>query len=308
MKSFIYKFLLVKVTVALLATNVFAQQDPMYTQYMFDKMLINPAYVGSSNWIVGTLKHRSQFLGIEGGPSTQTFTAHMPIQSKNLGVGVKFINDKIAEFGRTHVGLNGAYHIRMRDAKLSFGLEAGIINQNINYNNLVRYHQEDNAITAGDKNTMLDVSFGSYYQNDRLYGGISLMHLLPNKSATDFTRLNKNFNLFGGYVYDIVPKMLTVDPSILIKKVYGAPWQMDINANFVYQDKYTLGASWRSGDALAIVMKAVFKEQYRIAYSYDITTSGLSSYSGGAHEIMLSYGIKVLPPPTLRDIHPRYYF
>ena len=287
-----------------------AQQDPMFTQYMFDKMLINPAYVGSSNWIIGTAKYRNQFINVPGGPTTATFTFHMPIQKKNLGVGMKFISDKAGAGTNNWFTLNGAYHVKFKDAKLSFGLEAGIINRSVDYSNLKKYDQNDDNIPNSESLVMPDVSFGTYFQTNKFYTGISLFHLIANnnKSVMGDAKLNKHMFFIAGNVFDLVPKKFAVDPSVLVKYVQTAPIQVDINANFVYKDRFTVRGTWRSGDAMALVLKADITEEIRVAYSYDINTSGLSSYSNGGHEFLVSYGIKLYPPPALKDVDPRYYF
>jgi type IX secretion system PorP/SprF family membrane protein len=302
------KRLIIFVALSLLSFGVFAQQDPMFTQYMFDKMLVNPGYVGSSNWIVATAKYRSQFMGIPGAPTTSTFTFHTPIQKKNIGVGLKFISDKTGVVTNNWFTLNGSYHVKLKEWKLSFGLEGGFINKSVDYSGLVRYDQNDGNIPSGENAFLPDVSFGTYLQNNKFYTGIAAYHLIPNTGTTGDARLNRHYFGFIGNVFDIVEKKFAFDPSILVKYVQAAPLQVDVNANFVYRDRFTVGAAWRQGDAFAVVLKADITEQIRVAYSYDVNTSGLSSFSNGGHEFLVSYGIKILPPPALKDIHPRYYF
>lgn len=287
-----------------------AQQDPMFTQYMFDKMLVNPAYVGSSNWIVATAKYRNQFVGVPGGPSTTTFTFHAPIEKKNLGLGLKFISDKTGVATNNWFTLNGAYHVKLKEAKLSFGLEGGIINRSVDYSQLAKFDPNDANIPQSENVFLPDVSFGTYFQTNKFYSGISMYHLIPNasKSILGDARLNKHFFGIVGNVFDIVEKKFAIDPSILVKYVAAAPMQLDVNLNFVYKNRFTLGTTWRQGDAMAFLFKADITEQIRFAYSYDVNTSGLSTFSNGGHEFMLSYGIKILPPPALKDVHPRYYF
>lgn len=303
------KFLLY-ITLSLVVLYAKAQQDPMFTQYMFDKMLINPAYVGSSNWIVATAKYRNQFVGVPGGPSTTTFTFHAPIEKKNVGLGLKFISDKTGVATNNWFTLNGAYHVKLKEAKLSFGLEAGFINRNIDYSKLAKYDLDDNNIPLSENVILPDVSFGTYFQTNKFYSGISLYHLIANTSKTSFVdvRLNKHYFAIVGNVFDIVEKKFAIDPSLLVKYVAAAPLSLDVNMNFVFNNRFTFGTTWRQGDAMAFIIKADITEQIRFAYSYDLNTSGLSTFSNGGHELLLSYGIKILPPPALKDVHPRYYF
>lgn len=303
------KFLLY-ITLSLVVLYAKAQQDPMFTQYMFDKMLINPAYVGSSNWIVATAKYRNQFVGVPGGPSTMTFTFHAPIEKKNIGLGLKFISDKTGVATNNWFTLNGAYHVKLKEAKLSFGLEAGFINRNVDYSKLSKYDVDDNNIPIGENVILPDVSFGTYFQTNKFYSGLSLYHLIANTSKANNAdvRLNKHYFAIVGNVFDVVDKKFAIDPSLLVKYVNAAPLALDVNVNFVFNNRFTFGTTWRKGDAMAFIIKADITEQIRFAYSYDLNTSGLSTFSNGGHELLLSYGIKILPPPTLKDVHPRYYF
>lgn len=286
----------------------------MYTQYMFDKMLVNPAYVGSSNWIVGSLKYRTQFIGIQGAPQTQTFTAHAPWQKKHMGFGIKIYHDQLGVTTENRASLLYAYHLGFAGGKLSLGIEAGVVNQSVDFSTLIRENQTDNALPLARQSVIApDANFGVYYQNKHFYGGFASYQLIPSKiNYTGTTRepIAKLFThsfLLLGYVIES-GKKLNIDPSILVKQVSGAPVQLDANVNFIYNDLITLGVGYRSGDALVTTFRINIAEKLRIAYSYDYQISGLKSYSGGAHEIMLSYGIKLLPPPAEKEISPRYYF
>jgi len=289
------------------------QQDPMYSMYMFDKALINPAYTGSSDWAVGTIKHRQQFVGMDGSPSTQTLNFHMPISRRRIGVGVKVINDEIAVMRNLNATLFGAYHLNFAKGKLSAGLELGLYNRSINYQDLFLVELGDNAIPMGATSaTVPDAGWGIYYQKKQFYAGISQHHVFPIKfdeglGGNNQSRLYPHFNLLVGNVFSINKKW-SIDPSLLMKTVQGAPMQLDINATAYYKDKIGLGLQYRTGDAFVALFRIEPIEGLRIAYAYDTTISGLSTYSGGAHEIILSYGIKLPPPPSEKEVHPRYYY
>ena len=304
------KKIIIYIVISCFAILANAQQDPMFTQYMFDKMLVNPAYVGSSNWVIATAKYRNQFVGVPGGPSTTTFTFHSPIPNKNIGLGLKFISDKAGAGTNNWFTLNAAYHLKLKDAKLSFGLEGGFINRRVDYSGLIKQDLDDVNIPTMDNVIMPDVSFGTYFQTNKFYAGVSMYHLISNSgiSKTGDAKLNKHIFAIIGNVFDLIPKKFAIDPSILVKYVASAPIQADVNLNFVYLNRFTLGTTWRQGDAFAVLLKADLTEEIRIAYSYDVNTSGLSSFSNGGHEILVSYGIKLYPPPALKDIDPRYYF
>ena len=292
----------------------YAQMEPMYTQNNFDRLVYNPAYAGSSGWIVNSLKVRSQFSGIEGSPSTQMFTIHAPWQAKSMGFGAKIIKDKIGATNQFNMTGIYAYHMGLGKAKLSAGIEFGFYNQTIDFASLYRIDKIDLAI-PGEKGsvTKFDGSFGLQYQAKDYYLGLSIVHLFKKDiNFTDIDRslvaeLNRYYFLSGGYVYDLSPDF-SIQPCYLLKKVKGAPMQIDLYSNFIYKEKYTLGFGYRTGDALTFVAKYHITDAIRISYSYDFRISSIANYSSSAQEFMIRYGIKLLPPQQIKEINPRYYF
>jgi type IX secretion system PorP/SprF family membrane protein len=296
-----------------LSNKIIAQQDPMYTMYMLDKMLINPAYTGSSNWVVGTLKYRQQFMGFEGGPVTETFNFHSPIQKRHIGLGFKIISDRTAIVNNLNVSAYYAYHLNFAGGKLSIGLEGGIINQKIDYPKLILTNPIDNSIPHEAANSLVpDGSAGIYYQKKQFYLGISACHLI--KKNFNYHTINKPGSHEYNHMYLLMGKVFSIsekwsfEPSMLLKYQVAAPFQGDVNALLSYKDRIGVGIQYRSGDAIAGLIKINIWENLRMAYSYDMTISGLSSYSKGAHEIILSYGIKLAPPPAEKEVDPRYYY
>ncbi|MES2760889.1 MAG: type IX secretion system membrane protein PorP/SprF [Bacteroidota bacterium] len=292
--------------------KLFGQQDPMYSMYMFDKALINPAYAGSSNWAIGTIKYRNQFTGLSAHPTTQTINFHSPIQRKHIGVGLKVINDKNAIIHNINIGAQFSYHLNFAGGKLSVGLEAGIYNRKINFQKLILNDLNDNAIPGTSKSSLTpDVSYGVYYQKKQFYTGFSQSHLIKGKfnygENERTSRLYSHYYFIVGNVFDI-NKTWSVEPSILLKKQASVAPQIDLNAMLYYDEKIGVGLQYRTRDALVAVLKVNISESIRIAYSYDLTLSKLANYSKGSHEIIISYGIKLPPPPTQKEIHPRYYF
>ena len=291
-----------------------AQQEPMYTQNNFDRLIFNPAYAGSSNWIVTSIKHRSQFVGLEGGPATDIVTIHAPWQARSVGFGGKFVSDRLGATTQTSMSAIGSYHIGLGKGKMSGGIEFGIFNQAIDFSTLFKNDKIDNAIPPGKTaKTRLDGAFGLQYQTKNYFLGLSVQHLFGGSlNFTDFDRsivanLHRHWFLSGGYVKDIT-KTLSVQPCFLLKKVAGVPMQVDLYTNFIYQDKYTLGVGYRTGDALTFAAKIHITDAIRVSYSYDFRISPIAKYSGAAHEFMLRYGIKLLPPQQIKEINPRYYF
>lgn len=295
-------------------TNSFAQQDPLFSQYMFDRLIINPGFAGSSNVASGTLSYRKQFIGIEGSPETQVFSIHAPIQTKFMGVGLKIIHDKVAVTDQTSITGIYTYHLGLANGKLSLGLEGGIINQSIDFPSRIRTDPSDNAIPINKESIIVpDAAFGVYYHSDELYFGVSAYHLLQGKlNYTDYertptTQLSRHYFLINGYSVDF-SENIKIEPSWLLKYVAGAPLQGDLNISVTFNEMFTIGGSYRTGDGMIFLVKYSFKNRLKFGYSYDYTISKLASYNNGSHEIMLSYNIQLLEPAKKKVVDPRYYF
>ncbi len=295
------------------AAKHLAQQDPMYSMYIFDKMLINPAFTGSSNWVVATAKYRQSFTGIAGQPTTQTFNFHGPIQKKHIGLGLKIVNDKIAITSNLNVAINTSYHLNFAKGKLSFGIEAGIYNRKTDYQKLILLNRQDNTIPTNAVSSIVpDASYGFYYQKKQWYVGFSQYHLIgvPFKNNTIIApkgKLKNHLYVIAGNVY-VINAQLTIEPSLLLKYQGAAKPQLDLNTTIYWNDRVGVGIQYRTGDAAVGYLKLNITESIRVAYAYDYTVSKLAPYSKGAHEIILSYGFKLAPPAIQKEIHPRYYF
>lgn len=289
----------------------FSQQDPLNSMYVFDKMLINPAFTGSSDWAVGTIKAREQYTGLEGNPSTQTFNFHTPLSRRRMGIGVKVINDEIAVVKNLNASLLYSYHLNFGGGKLSFGLEAGMIKREINFSELILDQQNDNAFPLQTESaTVPDVSWGLYYQKKQTYVGFSHYHLLKssfNDSEQSDSKLFNHFNFLAGNVFKLNKKW-NLEASALVKLVSGAPLQIDLNSIIYYKEFIGAGLQYRTEDAFVLFLKINITENIRLAYGYDVVTSDLSDVATGSHEILLSYGIKLPPPPSQKEVHPRFYF
>ena len=311
MKKEFYIFLLL-IFISILAK---AQQVPIYSQYMFDKYIINPACAGSSNSIYATLDVRNQFSGIEGAPLTEIFTFSAPLQAKHMGLGLKVINDVAGILDNTNVYGTYAYQIGLGNGRLAFGLDAGLLNESLNYSDVIKTatNPSDPVFGNGNQSKFVpDANFGVYYYSEKIFAGYSALHLIPsnistNKNSGDiFAALQRHHFLNLGYSWEFKPEV-RLEPIVLIKYVEAAPVQFDLTARLVYKNFITTGLMYRSGDALALFLQLTIKESFRIGYSYDYTISNLSSYVKGGNEIMVQYKYTLLPPARKKDVHPRYY-
>lgn len=288
-----------------------AQQDPLYSLYMFDKLLINPAYAGSSNWMVGTLKYREQARSFSGHPVTQTFNFHGPVQRKHIGLGIKVINDKLPLQTTLNASLFFSYHLTLAGGKLSAGVEAGMLRKSTNFRELVLWRPDDQAIPADAViNTMPDAAAGLYYQKKQFYLGFSATHLLPESLFDETNPIKapaRHLYLLAGNVFTF-KRDWSLDPSVLVKYNAAADLQVDVNLLLYYDDKVGVGVQYRNNDAIVALARVEILRGLRLAYGFDYGFASRRSFAHGSHEIILSYGIKLAPPPARKEIHPRYYF
>ncbi|HMW97345.1 MAG TPA: type IX secretion system membrane protein PorP/SprF [Flavobacteriales bacterium] len=289
------------------ATTSRAQQDPMYSQYMFNTLAFNPAYAGSADVLSAMILSRHQWVGFAGAPSTQTLTVHSPLPGRTLSLGGTLIHDVAGPAKQNCAFLDVAYRIRAgQDARLSFGLKGGI-----------NFYQADiAALTTVDPDpinanisgkVLPNVGFGIMLHSPRYYVGLSAPKLLENTIGTDggvvTNREFRHFFLQAGYVLDL-SRDLKFKPSIMARAVQGAPISMDLNANFLLRDKVWFGAMYRLGNGAGVMAQYNFNEQLRAGYAFDLTTTRIGAYNAGTHEIMLSYDFRF---DRGRTISPRYF-
>ncbi len=289
------------------APKALAQQQVMFTQYMFNGLAINPAYAGSHETLSFTALAREQWTGIEGAPSTQTFSVHSPLHNDKIGVGLLVMHDKIGVTEQTGVMGSYAWRIIFDDTKkLSMGLQAGINRYNSSFS---KVSSTDPAFANQDVREMQpDFGFGLYYATDRFYAGASVPQLAGNYFGRK--RGESNFNLvrhyffMSGYVMDLNPS-LKLKPNLLVKAVEGAPVEMDLNANLLIKEVLWVGASWRSFESVDLLLQIQLTDHVQFGYAYDIATSSeLNSINTGSHELMVNYRIRL---SKSKIITPRYF-
>jgi type IX secretion system PorP/SprF family membrane protein len=300
--------ILVAGTAILMGQQAQAQQDPMYSQYQFNTMAVNPAYAGATDALTFIALHRSQWTGFEGAPVTQTFAVHAPLGEKhiNTAVGLSVINDKIGPTKQTGFFVDYSYKLRMDEKTyLRFGLKAGGNLFSANLMDIATNEQADAAFQSNISSQFLpNFGFGLYWDSEKYYVGASLPKLkrnvlgseLASTSANEQNVFNEKRHFFfvAGYIAKLNEE-IEFKPSLVVKKVAHAPASLDLSANFLLKKKVWLGVNYRFGDAVGAVAQFRFTEQLRAGYSYDFTISDLGQYSGGTHEIMLRFDI--VPKP-----------
>lgn len=271
-----------------------AQQHPMYSQYMFNMLNINPAYAGSRGILTATALYRNQWVNIPGAPQTTSVGFDMPIKDKKIGIGFQLFDDKLGIERST--GLNASYAFRIQlteSGTLSLGLQAGILNYRANYSEVSTFQPNDPAFNQNISGLLPSAAAGIYYNSDRFYIGVSTPALLNTKISYDnvanvssVTGRYLHLYLTSGFVVPLNQDLM-LKPSVLVKAVSGAPVEYDLNANLWIQNVVSFGFSYRTGDALVGMAELQLNRQLRLGYAYDKTFSDLGSYNTGSHELML---------------------
>lgn len=277
-----------------------AQQDAQYTQYMYNTVSINPAYAGSRGVLSLSALHRSQWVGLDGSPQTQTFNIHSPV-SERVGVGLSVINDEIGNGTNqdTYFDAVFSYSVPISYAgKLSFGLKAGGHLLNIDFTRLQNFNPSQTTIQESNIDNRFAPNFGAgvYYHTERFYAGLSIPNFLEtvhfeNSGSNSFLATERmNWYFISGLVTDLSYDW-KFKPAVLFKLVEGAPFQADLSANFMYREKLTLGAAYRWSAAWSALFGYQISEQFMIGLAYDreITELGSQAFNDGSFEVFLRY-------------------
>ena len=280
-------FLLLFSTAALVPLQ--AQQEGLFTQYMFNGLAINPAYAGSHESMSVTALARKQWMGMEGAPATQTFSIHTPIPNEKVGLGLLLTHDNIGPAHQYSLKFAYAYRIPLGPGKISMGLQGGLVNYNTRFASLYLGPNVQDPSYAEDVNKFLfDFGTGLYYYTDKFYLGASVPQLLSLETDDNFN-LSRHYFLSSGYVFHI-NNSLKLKPNILLKAVQGAPVDVDLNTNLLINDVVWVGLSYRSFETLSALVELQLTDQLRFGYAYDFpATSALGKFNSGSHEIMLNY-------------------
>ena len=296
-------------------TGAYAQQQPLYTMYMWNQLVINPAYAGSREALTASAVWREQWVGLDGAPSTQVVSIHSPLPNESIGLGLTVQNDHIGPSNNTGVWGDFAYRLQTSEkAKLSFGLRAGFGIHQANLRDLDNIDANDPAFNSNVENNFLpNFGFGAYYYGNRGYVGISSPTIIENElnsgnnPGSDGEDLyNRHYYLVAGYVFSLSQDSTGVmfKPSAVVRAVSGAPVSFDISANFLIKQKLWLGAAYRYQDAIAAIVSFQFTDHLQAGYSYDFGTSDLRNYHSGSHEIMLTYDFF---SNDVKTKNPRYF-
>lgn len=296
------------ICIILTAISVKAQQEPQYTQYMYNTLTVNPGYTGSPGFLEATLQHRSQWVGIDGAPTTQAFTIHSPVNDK-IGLGFSAVNDKIGPSEEVYIDGNFSYTIPVSfNSKIAFGLKAGVKVLNIDWSKGTYYQGGDPLLNANINNELSpSVGAGIYYYSDKWYAGLSVPNFIRSDYYDDIKESEVSdrlhYYVIGGYVFDLSDN-LKFKPAFMAKIVSGAPITADLSANFLLQERLTLGAAYRFDDSVSALVGFQITKDFFVGYSYDYSVTELNKYNDGSHEIIVRFQ---LMPKATRIKSPRFF-
>jgi type IX secretion system PorP/SprF family membrane protein len=294
-----------------LSCQSYAQQDAIYSQYMFNPFAINPAYAGSRNSYSAVVLHRSQWVSMPGAPVTQSFALHAPAGKSGLAWGINFAHDQIGPSRNVMAALSGAYILKFKESKLSFGLRGGIYNTVLDREQLNFKEQNDQLDIGGKESAMVpSFDFGVYYYMMKFYAGLSITHLTKHTfNFTDYDdsvvtnmALRRHLMINAGYVWEI-KKNFILKPSFLFKAVPGAPVNLDVNISALIYKRVWFGLSFRNNTNLVFMTEVNITDFMRIGYAYDLNYDKLGNYNKGTHEVFLGFDFNLKNQQT---ISPRY--
>lgn len=301
------KLVLGLIAIVALMSEVNAQQDALYSQYMFNPFAINPAYAGSRSSMSGVVLARKQWAGIDGAPTTGSFALHSPFKGKNFALGINGLYDKIGPATNAGAFATYAYHLKVGPGKLSLGLRGGVYSNRLDNSVLVFDDGSDSKNTGDVYQKMVPTfDFGGYYYTNKFYLGLSANHLLSSGTLSGdslanlnggsgsnvFSTFDRHLSLATGMALVVNPDVV-LKPSLLVRYVQGAPLNVDINFSVLLNKVFWIGASIRSSKSIVGILEYNITDFVRVGYSYDFAFGALRSYTTGSHELFLGFDLSV---------------
>ncbi|MFZ3565246.1 type IX secretion system membrane protein PorP/SprF [Tenacibaculum finnmarkense] len=307
-----YTIIVLFLTIIFNIKGVQGQQLPQFTQYMYNTISINPAYTGSREALSLVGLHRSQWVGLGRGPETQTLSIHAPLRNEKVGVGLSFISDKLGYEKFTYLYGDVSYTVNLSyDVKLAFGLKLGFTQYNLD-DELRSSEVSDPGISGIQNRWEPNIGSGLFLHTEKWYVGLSAPRLLNinhndlTVNGVDYGVVDRtSYYLTGGYVFEL-NSTVKFKPAGLIKATNGAPLSYDITANFLFNDKFWLGGSYRINEytgALGALVDFQISKKFRIGYAYEYPLSDINQFSNGTHEALLMYELN----NSKRVRSPRYF-
>lgn len=304
------KKVLLLVGIALTGINTYAQQDPMFTHYMYNTLWLNPGYAGTRQALTLTGIHRSQWIGFDGAPQDQSFTIHAPLFKGRSGIGVSVIQDKIGPTQSSLLAVDFAQHIQLdAKSKISLGIKGLLHFYNINVNQLKTSTSNDQSFQQNTQSVLPNMGAGIYYSRTRFYAGISSPRFIENNlygtSGSSLSKEKRHFYYIMGASIP-VNSDLELKPSCFIKATPAAPAQADMTLISEWHKQYSVGIMYRSLEAWGVLLGYTVAEAFTIGYSFDWSVTNTSGkYNSGSHELMLRYDLVSTRKGKIKS--PRYF-
>jgi type IX secretion system PorP/SprF family membrane protein len=286
---------------SLVALSAFAQQDPLYSQYMLNPLVINPAYSGLNNNFNAMVGYRTQWTGLEGQPKTINASVHTSLVDNKVGAGILFTNDKIGNLSSTEAKATFAYKLNFEESTFSFGMQAGIQSFNTDYSGLNILDKGDNAFMGGERGTRINMGVGVVLKSEKYFIGFSVPRLLPTtfkNGNQEFDLYNQHFYLMGAYVH-YLNENIRLKPTVLLRGVKGAPASIDLAFNVNINSIHTVGVFTRNLNTYGVLLQTLLAEKYRFGYAFEIPTNKSVGTQFSTHEITLGVLLSVF------DFHDR---
>jgi type IX secretion system PorP/SprF family membrane protein len=309
------KLYLAFVLLTMFALDLQAQQDPHYTQYMYNMNIMNPAYAGSKENISGGLLYRQQWVGLDGAPTTATFAIHSPV-GKNVGLGLSAIADKIGPVEEKNVNVDFSYTLDLGgDSRLALGIKAGAAFHKVGLfseiGNGYTVQPGDIAFSENSSTINLNLGTGAFYYTKKFYASFSVPNMLNNKyldithngQAYKFGSTTQHYFLTSGYVFDLSPNT-KFKPSFMLKSAFNAPISLDLSANFLFFEKFEAGATYRMSDSFGAMVNYAVTPSIRVGYAYDHIISDLKVTAPASHEFMILFDLNL---PKKVSVSPRFF-
>ena len=292
------------------ALNLFAQQEAMYTQHMYNKLAINPAYAGSRTHTSITALYRDQWTGFDGAPSTATLNIHGKLKNPKLALGFQVYNDQLGISNTTGLQATYAYRLPMGNGHLSFGISAGFNHYKVSLTEAISIDAGDPTLAENLNLLLPNVGGGIYYNTPTFYAGVSVPKLIQNELInTDLETSNdvmaQEIRHYNGMIGGVITLSETVKlrPTALVKYAPNAPVQADLSATFLFIERFWVGGTYRTQGSVDGHIEFQASRQLRIGYAYDYVINDLGSYTGGSHEILVGFDLNFLSKD--RHVTPR---
>ena len=290
------------------SSTAVAQQDPQYTQYMYNQAVINPAYAGSKDALSIVSLYRNQWTGFDGAPKTLTLSGHSPIGEK-VGLGLSFISDQHGPVKENNIYADFSYTINVGEvSKLALGVKAGVTLHDIALNSGVTTAVAGDPLFANNvSKTNPNAGLGAFFYTNKYYVGLSMPNILDSvhldEDGRNYGSEVQHYFLTGGYVFQLTENT-KLKPSFLVKSSFDAPVSFDVNANFLFYDKFEVGASYRNTDSFSGLIGFAFTKSIRLGYAYDHIMSDIQNAASSSHEVFLQFDLN-FPKKVSRS--PRFF-